>query len=160
MGTVVLVVVVVCVVVVVLSGAVGLVVSLVVATCGPVVALGDADVLGATGRINVDVDPCAGAAARWLVRAGELGDDSLEEVGDTDEDPRIGNGDPAMPEESALPPVDVSGVVETLDMAVGALGEPGSSPKYTKIATMPKTPAIPIPFCRCRMLNWYLHSLG
>ena len=148
------------VVVVVLSGVVGVVVPLVVATCGAVVALGDADVFGTTGPIDVDVDPGAGAAARWLVRVGELGDDWLEEVGDTDEDPRIGNGAPAMPEESASPPVDVSGVVDTLDMAVGALGEPGSSPKYAKIATMSKTPVIPIPFCRCRILNWYLNSLG
>ncbi|HVA07170.1 MAG TPA: hypothetical protein VNG12_10555 [Acidimicrobiales bacterium] len=160
MGTVVLVVVVgvVVVVVVVLSGEVGVVVPLVAATCGSVVALGDA-VLGATGSIDVDLDPGAGATAP-LVRVGELGDESFEEGGDADDDPRIGNGAPAMPEESALPPVDVSGVVDTLDMAVGALGEPGSSPKYAKIATMPKTPAIPIPFCRCRILNWYLNSLG
>ena len=165
MGTVVLVVVVVLDVVVlvvdvVLSGEVGVVVPVFVAIGSCLVALDDADVLDLTGTMDVDLDAGEDAAARLLVRVTGRSDDSLEEAVTTGDDPRIGSGTAARPEEGVSPPVKVNGAVGRLDTAVGALGEPGSSPKYVKIDTMPKRPAIPIPFCRCRILNWYLNSLG
>jgi hypothetical protein len=79
---------------------------------------------------------------------------------DTDDGARLGSGAPDMPGESALPPVDVSGVVGPLVVDIGALGEPGSSARYTKIDTMPKRQAIPSPFCKCRILTTYVSSLG
>jgi hypothetical protein len=55
------------------------------------------------------------------------------------------------PEAAAPSPVSVSGVVDPLALAgLGAVGgEPGSSAKDKRITTMPKTDAVPIPFCRC-----------
>jgi hypothetical protein len=116
-------------------------------------------VLDATGSIDVGLVAVAADTARLLGRVSELGDPLDDDV-DPDDGARVGSSALDMPEESALPPVDVSGVVDPLDMAGGALGEPGSSARDTKINTMLKTPTVPIPFCKCRILTTYLSSSG
>jgi hypothetical protein len=109
----------------------------------------------------VDFDPGVDDTARLLVPLSELGDPLDDDDGvDTDDGAMIGSGTLDKPESSALPLVDVSGVVGPLATADGTTGEPGSSARYTKINTIPKTPATPITFCKCRILTTYLNSFG
>jgi hypothetical protein len=141
------------------SGGLEVVVLLGIATSGCVAALGGAGVVDATGSIGVELDAVAADTARLLGPATELGDPLDDDV-EIDDCGIVGRSALDMPEESALPAVDVSGVVDPLVMAGGALGEPGSSARDTKINTMPKTAAVPIPFCKRLMLTTYLNSLG
>jgi hypothetical protein len=94
-----------------------------------------------------------------LGRATEFGDPLDDDV-DIDDGAIVGSSALDVPEDSALPAIDVSGVVDPLVMAGGALGESGLSAKDTKINTMPKTAAVPIPFCKRRTSTTYLNSLG
>lgn len=144
-----------------ISGGVEVGVLLAVATSGCVASLGGADVLDATGPIGEDLDAVAAAAdtARLLGRATEFGDPLDDDV-DIDDGAIVGSSTLDMPEDGALLAIDVSGVVDPLAMAGGALGEPGSSARDTKINTMPKTAVVPIPFCKRRILTTYLNSLG
>jgi len=116
-------------------------------------------VLDATGSIGADFDPGADDTARLLVRVSELGDPLDDDVG-TDDGASVGGSALDLPEEGALPPVGVGSVVGPLVMAGGAVGEPGSTARNTKINAMPKTPAIPIPFCQLGILTTDLNSLG
>src|SRR6202035_3832802 len=101
---------------------------------GCVAALGGADVLDATGPIGVDLDAVADTV-RLLGRATEFGDPLDDDV-DIDDGAIVGSSALDMPEDSALPSIDVIGVVGPLVMAGGALGEPGLSAKDKRINTM------------------------
>ena len=101
--------------------------------------------LVATGSIDVGFDLGADDTARLLVLVGELGDPLDDDV-DADAGAMTGSRALDTPELGALPLVDAGGVVGPLVMADGTAGEPGPSARYTKINTMPTTPAIPMPF--------------
>jgi hypothetical protein len=163
------------VVVVVLIGGTDAVGLLVAATCGCVVALTGVDVPGdvldAPGFSDADfgrgADDTAPVLELVVELAGPLDND------DDDDDDDDGNVDGATIGSRALDGrraldtpelggllVGASGVVGSPVTADEVLGEPGASARYTKINTMPNRPAIPIPFCKGRILTTYPHSRG
>jgi hypothetical protein len=93
------------------------------------------------GRVPVSVSVCVIGVCDPLGGDGGVGDEAVAD-----------DGAVGMPEENALLPVDGSsraGALAMMDLGVLG-GGAGLSATDTTIATMPKTAADPIPFCRRR----------
>ena len=96
-------------------------------------------VTAASGLVLLTVLACVSGVCDPLGGEGEVEDDEIPD-----------DGIMGTPEGRAVAPNGLNGVVNPLATAVGPDEDPGPSATDTTIATMPRTEAPPIAFCRRR----------